>query len=643
MAFKRRYFKVLVFILTISVLFLCTKWMFLASSSVLFKPCNITELNPWDASLRPFLTKPGQLPCNEKYELFYFRSDMQMYMNTSFAETHGLDPLTLECWYRVIRRLDGDMELQMLSRQNLILPTTIPGHLFRVTCIKHNASETVYDMAHFNPFFNEYAKAYDSTEAESASKPSVVMFGIDSVSRSHALRNLPKSYEYLRDKLRCQDLIGYRKVGENTFPNIVPLLTGKSHSSFPHVEHLKMHADNMPFIWNESPVKSMATFFGEDRPDISSFNYVKSGFKKVPTDFYFRPYTLAMSDFEAVFGKTLGKSTADCYGNRNHFQIQMDYLKGFLRKYNGKRKFAFMWSNQVGHESFSSVSRGDEPFLEFLRWMVSETDMSNTIFIVLSDHGFRIGGASLTHVGRAENNNPWIMIHVPDSVSKVYPKLRTHLRENSKRLVTHFDIYTTVYDVIYGRAFQDQEMVPTKKYLVKRNVFHPVPLDRTCIDAGVEDAFCTCKDKVLVETSSPLVQYVAKVLVKYMNEMVSKKLNKCSNMVLVNVTEATVVYSERDDSNLNKELGRSSSWFNKLFHSSPDIDSGTGRYSLFFFTNPGPAFFEGIVDYMAFKAGNQEDKMTVVGDPVRLNRYGNQSHCVDGVKLKPICYCLDML
>ncbi|XP_052809295.1 uncharacterized protein LOC128237750 [Mya arenaria] len=608
-------------------------------SPVLINSCNITALDPWDESLRPFWKKPLRLPCEEKYELFYFRSDGQLYMNTSVADKHGLELSTQECWFQVIRRMDGDLLLKMLPRQQLQLPMEIRGHIFRVTCNERGNNITLYDMAHFNPFFNEYAKRDSKIEAESARKPSIIIFGLDSVSRSHAIRNLQKSYAYLRDKLQSDDLEGFRKVGENTFPNIVPLLTGKSQSWFPHIFYLRMHTDSMPLLWNESPAATMATFFAEDRPDISTFNFMKSGFKKIPTDFYFRPYTLAMNEFEPVFGKKLGKPTLDCYGNRNHFEIEIDYLKSFLQKYNKRRKFAFFWSNQVGHEHFTSVSRGDEPFLDFLRWMVSETDMRNTIFIALSDHGFRLGGASLTHIGRAENNNPWLMIHVPESVTKTYPKLRTHLKENSKHLVTHYDIHQTVLDAMHGRGFEDKTLVPTQQYVVPRNVFHPIPDDRTCLDAGVDEIFCTCVDTEPLDVHSPLVQSLANFIIKHINKIIYNPSNICSRIMLLNITEAKVEYSKKDLQNLHNYVFKNSS---EEFTRS--LDQDTGRYTIFINTFPGSGVFQGTVDFMSIgKAASLDDQMTVVGEPIRLSRYGNQSHCVDDVKLKTLCYCTDLL
>ncbi len=56
--------------------------------------------------------------------------------------------------------------------------------------------------------------------------PSVVMFGIDSMSRSNFIRQLPKTYAQLQ-KMGFIDMLGHVKVAENTYPNWAAMLTGR--------------------------------------------------------------------------------------------------------------------------------------------------------------------------------------------------------------------------------------------------------------------------------------------------------------------------------------------------------------------------------------------------------------------------------
>ncbi|KAG8326851.1 hypothetical protein J6590_032684 [Homalodisca vitripennis] len=57
---------------------------------------------------------------------------------------------------------------------------------------------------------------------------SVAVIGLDSMSRLNFMRQLPLSYRYITDVMEGVVLLGFNKVGENTFPNLVPMLTGRA-------------------------------------------------------------------------------------------------------------------------------------------------------------------------------------------------------------------------------------------------------------------------------------------------------------------------------------------------------------------------------------------------------------------------------
>ncbi|XP_052271756.1 uncharacterized protein LOC127872463 [Dreissena polymorpha] len=601
-------------------------------------------MDPWDESLKPYLVKPKKLACSDKFDLFYFDYHGILHVNESVAMHYNILHEELNCAYQPIKRLDGDSEVVFADKVRFSLPTAIKSHVFRITCHHSMTQKLVYDMTHFNPFWNEYAKLKKTVGHETPSTPSVLLLGLDSVSRSHATRNLPKSLNFLRNEMGAYDFVGYRKVGENTYPNLVALLTGKSHSSFPFVTNNWAYADSLPFLWKEPFMKSVATVYSEDRAEIAAFNYIKRGFEKVPTDYYFRPYNLALHKFQPVLNEQLPKPDMDCYGYRNYFELLLQYFKCFLQVNNYKRKFGIIWSNQVAHEEFTALKRGDESLLEFLTWMKNNINMQNTILVILSDHGYRIGGASLTHIGREENNNPWLMMIVPPHL-KSNVTIERAIRKNTQRLITPFDLYQTIYDILkYGNVPVPVHGNDVKPSLTRRNLFHPIPSFRTCTDAGIPDYYCTCHEKTMVANNSELVKDLAKYIVQTINEIVSANENSCATFTLLKIREASVVYSPKDKLNIPTKLANawtSIGYFGKLLRSENDLDQLTGRYNIMFMVSPGDAVFDGLVDFSQFS--DDAERMTIIGQPTRLDRYGNQSHCVDQLSLKPYCYCTDLI
>jgi hypothetical protein len=63
----------------------------------------------------------------------------------------------------------------------------------------------------------------------------------------------------------------------------------------------------------------------------------------------------------------------------------------------------------------------------------------------------------------------------------------------------------------------------------------------------------------------------------------------------------------------------------------------TKTYLIQVYVKPGNAFFESTVK----SSGNK--KFEVIGDISRINKYGNQSHCIQNSFLEKYCFCKDLV
>ncbi|XP_052820500.1 uncharacterized protein LOC128246351 [Mya arenaria] len=193
-------------------------------------------------------------------------------------------------------RVDGDKGVRMNNTIPLELPATLPYDFYLVTC--RNSSEVIiYENLFSNISPTSVHRDFLLAE-ESPQHLSVILFGIDSVSRSSAIRRLPKTMEILRD-MQAYDFKGYTKVGENTFPNLIPLLTGLNVSEL-HLPQ-KPYMDTIPFLWKNYSKNGYTTFYAEDTPYMDTFNYLKGGFQDPPTDHYMRPYQLALRNARLTY------------------------------------------------------------------------------------------------------------------------------------------------------------------------------------------------------------------------------------------------------------------------------------------------------------------------------------------------------
>ena len=600
------------------------------------KTCKLHELDPWDKTMSQYLKSPSTLNCaSNKFSILYIDGTGILQFNKSAILHYSLT--SLKCVYMLIHRVDGDSDIKQDDEIPFKPPIFINHRVFRVLC-RNASSETVYDFVHFNVMSNNSDVRKKRVGYESDDKFSVLVFGLDSASRSHALRKLPKSYKYLKETLGAFDFRGYMKVGLNSFPNVIPLLTGEEHYQYRMENILKAYLDNVPFLWKEEVTKNYATFYSEDRPDISTLNYLQSGFRKAPVDYYFRPFGLAMDTINPVIMEPLGKSSWWCYGNKEHFLLQIDYLKRFITKYTKRLKFSYLWNNQLGHEDFISLGLGDQPLYEFLQWMKSNGHLERSILIVGSDHGFRLGGASSTYIGRIENNMPFLMVYIPEILKMKYPWLQKNLEYNTDKLISPFDIHETLMDVLYGR-FSEKRLDNVYKKRTNRSLFSKIPKTRTCVDAGIPPQYCTCYDSTSVSVSKPLVVRLGKFLVQHLNSRLHQYRDKCRELTLLNITEAKVMYTAEGDSD-NDHIEREPGFFKRLLGNTETDDSG--RYTLMLYTKPNNGLIDVMIDYQKHAADGTEHKMLVIGDPVRANKYGNQSHCLTDTILRQYCLCKDV-
>jgi hypothetical protein len=118
------------------------------------------------------------------------------------------------------------------------------------------------------------------------------------------IRQLPETYKLLSSPpFSTIPLLGYNKVGDNTFPNLVPLLMG---ISVKEVKNTCLHTqkekiDSCPFIWKEYASKGYKTAYGEDTTYLSTFNYQRTGFVEQPVDYYARPYLMVKLKLFKIF------------------------------------------------------------------------------------------------------------------------------------------------------------------------------------------------------------------------------------------------------------------------------------------------------------------------------------------------------
>uniref|UniRef100_A0A8R1HNU5 Uncharacterized protein n=1 Tax=Caenorhabditis japonica TaxID=281687 RepID=A0A8R1HNU5_CAEJA len=300
--------------------------------------CVIPQVDPWDPSILRYYSKAPPLNCNP----------IQVQAVKSFE--NGIltfDPTVLKsvkCYKIVIRHYENVTDLDVIHDEPVLLNLTdtssiaVDDEIFEVTC----ESDGILKQQVYKYHFAQVVPKKDGLniknrkiEESSPDFPSVIMIGIDSMSRSNFVRQMPKTYKYMLET-GFIDLKGHMKIHDNTYGNTLAILTGKrgvSVGEFAAEMNESWHIafDEFDFVWKQFNENGYATFYAEDRPDIGTFTFknLLLGFLQQPTDHYLRPFWIS-----AFWSLVSRRSVASCYDSKPQHLLQLEYLQRYIWVFN---------------------------------------------------------------------------------------------------------------------------------------------------------------------------------------------------------------------------------------------------------------------------------------------------------------------
>ncbi|XP_052099506.1 uncharacterized protein LOC127734002 [Mytilus californianus] len=586
--------------------------------------CVIPKVNPFDESILPFLWKPDPIVCPENTELVYIDEDEMIHINKS--QTKGKQ---IECNYQsVIRKHLSDDEILFGTSVwfNVSRSAMMESDFAKVVCVFEG--KIIYERLHYH--IKKKQKYFESDNDSF----SVLIFGVDSMSRLAAIRELPKTLSYLEKTLGAYVFNGFTKVGGNSYPNLMAMLTGNFSVPFSKTKFF----DEQPFVWKKFSKRGAATMYSEDYPRLSTFNYVTRGFNDPPGDHYLRPFYLGINSkrkYQSTINDvllfledkdiTLGSTSTLCYGDRPKHVIQIDYFKRFLNKYKNSRKFAMSWLNEIGHEYVNFIKLGDADFYNFLVFLKEGGHLKRSILFFMSDHGTMIDKIRNTPIGRIEAKLPFLSIVLPTILKQKYPHIDQNLQTNINRLTSPLDLHKTLIDIAtnsYNHHPKDTEAIQNRGI----SLFNEIPKDRTCADAHIPESSCACYTSEAIPTNNAVIEKITSFVVVTINTYLQTHRSKCALLTLKKIHEAKLIHSNLKHS----KPGRKKAIWQYLYK--PKLDKKQ-RYFILFEVMPSEGMFEVTTEI------TQTNNFIILDKIIRSNRYGNQSACIDDRDLKPYCYC----
>jgi hypothetical protein len=227
------------------------------------------------------------------------------------------------------------------------------------------------------------------------------------------------------------------KTGDNTYPNMMALLSGinvhkRDSKSNTLSVYKPTYFDDIPLVWDSFRASGYATMYNEDK---SVFNYDASGFKYQPTDYYVRPFWLAMDSINSFKSKD-----PRCCGNTPKHMYLLDYIEQFAGRMHSHQYFAFTFLTYLSHDDLNQVQVADSDFEKMFLKMQREGHLNNTVVIVLGDHGHRFSEIRKTDIGRVEDRMPFLAVSLPKQFKHRHPHLVEGLAENCNTLLSWYVI-----------------------------------------------------------------------------------------------------------------------------------------------------------------------------------------------------------
>ncbi|KAL1498108.1 hypothetical protein ABEB36_008962 [Hypothenemus hampei] len=573
--------------------------------------CKILDLDPFSEDAKKYFKPLKYKTCTKNDLLTYVtKEDNIATIHIDLEVIRQYTKGSLSCCYSNITRSTSpknpDDSIKISNCKEFHNNVTIMQEAVLVKCSSKNTK--VYENVHTSVRITKDVQKKISSFDNTTNQPISVLFvGVDSISRLNFRRALPNTFKFVEDH-KWVSLNGYNKIDDNTFPNLMAILTGFDQLTAYKVCNPKVGGslDKCPMLWYSYRDLGYVTGYAEDAASISTFNYLKKGFIKPPTDYYFRPYVMATEKLN----KMTVSSMAYCTGPETSGERIMNLVKDFGATFKQNPHFGFFWMNTFSHNDISTPTMMDNKLKNFLTNLDNSGITNNSLIIFLSDHGIRFGDIRLTETGWLEERLPYIYFSFPPWFKQRFPNQYNNFLDNANKLTTPYDLHMTLQDILTMSQL-NYTIKPSDACPKCMSLFEKIPQERSCEDANITHHWCTCSGYNPTKLDSESESRLKQVITDKLNNILLNKADvggdKCS---IYTVDEISTRISQKFS-------------YKKI------------RYVLVTVKTNPKAVFETTISY----TGDIVNSTLEIGPLSRLDYYAPHTYCVADAYLKKYCYC----
>lgn len=400
---------------------------------------------------------------------------------------------------------------------HFIIVNTLRRFSFCFLRCKTGRKKYVSQILTFPPLLElENSEFLPNKKEESLINVNIVV--LDSVSRAHFYRSLPKTVSTLRNivynesiKATALDFELLQSSAPFTFHNIRAFMSGKS--DFNYVEHSNGTYE-IEVLYKKLKNQGYYTLLQEDScwfdewgslftnnvfqnktpRSLEEFELRWGRFQDTINDYRVDDYGLSHSSCE-VFKQynvtnQFNRPRRICYGGKVYSEHFLDYSLSIFQGYidSGRRQPVFAYTHlSPGHEvTGTRIQQIDAALSGYLYSIAHEED---TLTILFSDHGPKTTTYSFkTMEGRGEIYDSLLFAIVPENVANILGVRRMRaMVTNQRRLLTTLDLHNAIMSI------GDPERSTSGSYL-DDGIFSEIPPNRTCADLSIKAAaVCKCE------------------------------------------------------------------------------------------------------------------------------------------------------
>ena len=299
----------------------------------------------------------------------------------------------------------------------------------------------------YNETLSEERKLFEKN-TNPYSKNILILY-VDSVSRSYSVRQLKRTLLFF------EKFISYKGYSNSKYPleNYHSFQFFKYHSFQSYTRY------NYPKIfYGDTNSKNMLRIVKYLKENGYITGFINDMCLREPTIIE-RNMTLAeISDHEMLICDPnmnhVNSNLKRCLYNKLSTSHAYEYGNQFWRKYNKNRKFLSIMTND-GHEGTLEILKYiDDIIFNFLNNLFNDNLFKETTIFLLSDHGTSI--PSPYYINKfflLEKHLPMLYIICNDRKNVSYDEQYNYINKNQQILITGYDIYNTIGNIIYGNKY----------------------------------------------------------------------------------------------------------------------------------------------------------------------------------------------